>query len=63
MIVVETEEERRLIISAFVRWKKNRPGTLVARSRKDGEVYRVEFIGISPAEIAEARIAGDRGDI
>ena len=58
-----TKKDRDYLVSAFANWKRNRPGSLALKSRKDGEGYIAEFTGISPAEATEARLAGGEGDI
>lgn len=56
-VTVLTSDERRKFISAFINWKRDRPGTLRAASRKVDGGYVIEFTGISPAEFTQARMA------
>lgn len=60
VISLPDAKARVMYLSAFSNWIRNRPGTLTARSRKADSGYVVTFDGISPAEIAMARLgAGD----
>lgn len=56
VIALPDAETRVRYLSAFINWKRNRPGDLSARSRKAAEGYIVIFEGISPAEANHARL-------
>lgn len=59
-IEVDTSIERTRTLSAFINWKKNRPGSLKAKSRKTLTGYVITFEGTSPAEVNMARITGSQ---
>lgn len=50
-------------LSAFFNWKKVRPGTLRATSKKTASGYSISFDGISPAEANEARLRTSQEEI
>lgn len=60
VIKVRSAKARAYYLSAFLNWKRDRPGTLKAISVKAEDGYLIRFTGISPAEATEARLtAGD----
>ena len=61
-MIVNTDQERRYVMSAFANWKRRHPGEFTAGSVKIGDEFVITFSGISPAEANEARIAAV-GDI
>jgi hypothetical protein len=56
-ITVQTAKDRVYVLSAFINWKRDKPGTLSATSKRSGDGYVIQFHGISPAEANEARLA------
>lgn len=62
VIIAPTSRHRAYYLSAFANWKRDKPGTLKASSQKTETGYRIEFSGISPAEITAAEI-GAKEDI
>lgn len=61
-MTVNSEADRKSVMSAFINWKRNKPGDLRASSRKNGDEFLITFSGVSPSEANEARIAAG-GDI
>lgn len=62
VITLPDEKSRMMYLSAFINWKRGRPGTLKASSRKVENWYEVRFEGISPFEAAAAALEA-QGDI
>lgn len=63
-ITVPDKKARAYALSAFANWKRNRPGTLKARSEKIDGGYLITFDGISPTEVNRAELAaGNQEDI
>lgn len=63
-MIVPDKKARVYALSAFANWKRNRPGTLKARSEQIESGYRITFDGISPAEVNRASIiASNEGEI
>lgn len=59
-ITVPDKKARVYALSAFANWKRNRPGTLKARSEQIEGGYRITFEGISPAEVNRAYLSADK---
>ena len=58
-LTVATERERKLIVSAFSRWRKGRPGNLRMTSEATKAGYLIRFSGLSMAEANRARLNGE----
>lgn len=50
VITLPDAKARVMYLSAFVNWKRDKPGTLSAKSRKVDGGYQVTFTGIAPAD-------------
>ena len=50
MITLPDAKARVMYLPAFVNWKRDKPGTLKAASRRIDSEYQVTFTGISPAD-------------
>ena len=61
-ITCATAKDRAYAITAFANWKRGKPGTLHAMSKKIDAGFLITFAGISPAEATAARLSNG-GDI
>lgn len=57
VITVADAAERTRLMSAFINWKRDKPGTLSVSSRRVEAGYTLTFTGVSPYEVGLARFA------